>query len=283
MRTRLRHPFKKPIGLLLCLALSVFHACAASDAGTEATKEQDLSVLLVGNSLLYYNDAPRILRAILDGNDVHPARIDMIAAPGASSIDHVVSGRVADALLEHARTHVFIQEKGGLLLCMDSARTANSFSCRKIAEAERELARAAQQTGAHVFLVGTYQDLPEAQRALARGERVLASKLGASGVLPWGDALGLLRSRYPAGKWMAQDGAHPGSDASVLVAVLMYQAMVGAWPDMERVRLAACATDAVAGMSTPDVSEQSDHPCGNIDGPRWNEMIGTVRDALRTR
>jgi len=281
MRNSPRHPFKC-IGVLLCLAaLPVLHV--AGGVETDRTRTKDPSVLLVGNSLLYYNDVPRILRAILDANDVHAARIDMVAEPGASSIDHVMNGRVADALLEHGRTHVFLQEKGGLLLCMDSAKTANSFSCRKIGEAETELARVAKEAGAHVFLVGTYQDLPEAQRALARGERTLASKLGASGVLPWGEALGVLRTRYPTGRWMAQDRAHPGPDASVLVAVLMYQAMVGSWPDMERVRLDICATDAAANKSPPAVSEHGDRPCRDIDGPKWNEMIGTIKDALRTR
>ena len=188
-------------------------------------------VLLVGNSLVYTNNLPAVLHAlILTQERDADVRIDMFAPGGATLAETVADLRFRVALRNGHYDAVIMQERGGDAICAANAKARGETDCREMIRAHRDLAEAARRAGAAVFVLGTFQPLPQASAALVEGERWLAARISAR-YIEISQAWQALRDRLPDVQWLYADGdPHPGPAMTGLMALRVYAALFGADP-----------------------------------------------------
>jgi hypothetical protein len=190
----------------------------------------DGSFLFVGNSVLYEYDVPALFEDLASNRDSSKPYVDFIALPGATIAGHVRNGEAARLLIEHEYSYVFLQEAGGVLLCMSDPPSERSADCRQSLEAHRELVSRAHARRAKAVIIGTFQPVPAVQDALSKGEADLARDVGADGYVDLGHVQSRLMQHDPEELWFAKDGMHPGPRSSALMAVLIYHETFGVWP-----------------------------------------------------
>ncbi len=137
-----------------------------------AARGAPLRILFVGNSLTYYNDAPRMVEGLIaaaqPGEEVH---VDMLASGGASMAGHLRQGQLAKWLKTRAFDVVVLQDFGGFPDC------GRSFSdCKQAVASVCEAAQRVRGAHAKPILFGTWQTLPARQRALSAATQSEASK-----------------------------------------------------------------------------------------------------------
>ena len=140
----------------------------------------------------------------------------MISGGGQRIDQHAARGVVQRELASGRYTALVLQEWGRGLRC-DAEFERFGFDCAASHAAHRALVDAAQQHGVRVLLLGTYSPDADDARELHSAEQALAKKLGIEHV-GFGD-WPALRARAPARVWLDSDGAHPGPDLSLLMAL----------------------------------------------------------------
>lgn len=123
---------------------TLFLACMALPLSAQDAPQapRTLRVLFVGNSLVYVNNLPAVLRAVAGAQPV-PVVIDTqtFVAPGGTVAERWKDGHAAAALASGHWDFVVLQERGGLLACMVDPDQRTSADCRASDAAHRAFAR----------------------------------------------------------------------------------------------------------------------------------------------
>jgi hypothetical protein len=264
MSHSLRHRFPRALAIRAIAAL-VLAACAfasqaqdAAPAGTTPTPSptsKSFRVLFLGNSLTYVNDLPATLRALAAAQPT-PAKIETqtFVAPGGSLAERWDDGKAAAALGAGHWDAVVLQERGGLLACMVDPAQRTQPDCRASERAHKEFAARAKAAGARVLLLSTWGPDTQYQSKLDRAAKQLASRIDAR-VVPAGATLRTLAQRN-GDKATFPDGIHPSVLATLVMAVQLHEAIVGAWPQATDVTLDFALLPANAAIK-PDTPMES--------------------------
>lgn len=200
---------------LLCMLLAGMPFVAATAAESPVPRR----VLFVGNSLVYYNDLPR-MTALLAVDRAEPLEVEMIAGAGTTMREHLERGTLRRELARRHYDAVVLQDRGGYPLCMRDDR-----DCAGSVAAMCEAATLARTAGARPIWFGTWQSFAEAQAAL--------SKLGARAAKDCGVAfadVGAAMQRFLARSrvrpWL--DDGHPDASGSWVAAAVLARAITQA-------------------------------------------------------
>jgi len=235
-----------PMRSLASLLLSILVICTSCSVQNSPER-----VLFVGNSLTYVGDAPAVFSALAEANG-KPIASDMIVRGGATLTQRVADGSVARALDERKYTALVLQERGGDLMC-----SFGPDSCVQSRQAIKALTTLAEQNGASVVLLGSYQPHPAASQRLVEAESAAAAEVG----IPYievSEKLRRLRNTAPELTWFAPDGMHPGKELALLNAILVYQALHGSLPSPEPLTVIAPIYGSTSGLT--ETLRQADAP-----------------------
>lgn len=233
------------------------------------TAGQPVQALYVGNSLIYFYDVPGLAERVAAG-DGKSLRTRMIAAPGATSADHLATGEAMRALREQPWTQLVLQEQGGALLCVLKKRP--DARCEALLDATRGLAAIAHERAVRFILLGTWQASEDAQASLNRAEARVATEVRADAVIRLGEVQHRLMQRWPRWAWLGSDGVHPGADASLLAALLLHYATYGEWPGLDAPTLRVCEHAMADGTLTQHAASCRDMTEGHL-----RHMLHSVR------
>jgi hypothetical protein len=217
----------KRLGLLLVLAgASIAHAAAQSPANA-LTERPTLRVLLVGNSLIYVNNLPGLLRSLARAQADGPLiETETYVMPGAELAQHWKRGAVAKALQGSHWDVVVLQERGGVLACAASPAQKEEDVCRNSLRAHRQFADLAEKAGARVLLLGTWGPDATWQDNLDRGLRQAARVTQAVPVFA-GHRLRAYQQEHRDVVLFTDDSLHPSLRASLIVTAALYREMAG--------------------------------------------------------
>ena len=219
-------PSNRLIALFLCCVLAATGTVASMPAAA-ASAGPTTRVLFVGNSLTYVHNLPAMVSALAS---VNGKRVDarMLARGGATMQDHVNAGLAEKSMRSGEVDVLVLQEQGGALLC------GSGPSCDGPTQALARLTADAQAAHVRPILLGTYQELPVASKAIEAAEVDLARKAGIETRVGVSEALRHARAVAPTRAWLAADG-HPGADLTMLMAIRLYHALYGSWPTARQV------------------------------------------------
>lgn len=203
----------------------------AAAPAASATNEPSLQVLLVGNSLVYTNNLPGLLRSLARAQDVGP-RIETASyvMPGADLQTHLKQGQALAALQSQHWDVLVLQERGGLLACLDSLGQREESGCRNSVRAHRRFVEAAAARHTRVILLGTWGPDSEWQDRLDRGLKQLARETGATPLFA-GTRLRAYQTRHRDVPLISEDGIHPALRGSLLLAASLYREISGRTAD----------------------------------------------------
>lgn len=215
-----------PLRLLTALVLALLSLALQAQPRTSARPV--LKVLIVGNSLMYANNGPALLRAIAASQPDSP-RIETTSflSPGASLAEHWRRGAVPRALGEHHWDAVIVQERGGLLACLADPATRVGRECRDSERAHRQLLALANARGIRVLLLGTWGPNAAWQSRLDAGLDALRCSQGCER-LYMGRWLRDFARVSPTLQPFTEDAAmHPNLLGSLLISTRLYAALTG--------------------------------------------------------
>jgi lysophospholipase L1-like esterase len=227
----------RPILLLAALAaLGWFQFVNAASARELTRSVLDLfdgrpaqDVLFVGNSRMFENDMPAMVRAIADSAGAPVKyRVRMWARPGARFTDHADDARLG-ALLDRRWDLVLLQAESG----------AHRGEARRAAftrDGKRLVARAAAAGSRASLIVNweygarDYRGWSAAERAgyhdaIQRDYRALAAEARA-GLIDVGGGWKAVRAARPELR-LDRDGNHPSTAGTYLTALIVYAALGG--------------------------------------------------------
>lgn len=214
---------------LACAALLIAtHLHAQEQTGKPVTPAT--RVLLIGNSLIYTNNLPGLLRSLARAQ-ADGTRIDTetYVTPGAELADHWKQG-LAQRALENGHWDVLVlQERGGLLACLESPSRKDEADCRNSVRTHRRFARLAEAKGIRVLLLGTWGPDSDWQDRLDRGLRRIAREIRATPVFA-GTRLRERASRTTASTLFTDESLHPSLAASLIVTAMLYREITGRSP-----------------------------------------------------
>lgn len=227
---------------LLALATIAIAACSTP---AEESNEEPIRILFVGNSLTYTGNLPAVVDALSAANGRATAS-DMIVTGGATLTDRLNDGSVATALAAEEYSYVVLQERGGDFTC-----AFGPDACVNARASLIKLAELTRSEGAAPILLGTYQGHPLSSRNIVEAESRAAQEAGVD-YISISERLQELRSEFPGMTWFASDGMHPGSDLTLLEALLLFERLHGAKPGNSAFSVAAPVYTFMS-LLTPDV------------------------------
>lgn len=211
--------------LALCLLATVAGAQTPAPAVTNARAVQ--RVLIVGNSLVYTNNLPGLLRSLARAQDSGPLiDTESYVMPGAELHQHWRSGQALAALQASHWDVLVLQERGGLLACLASQDQKDNGACRNSVRAHKQFVEAAKTAGTRVVLLGTWGPDAEYQERLDRGVRQLARETGATALLV-GKRLREYQAAHRDRVLFTDDSLHPSLIASLIAAAALYREITG--------------------------------------------------------
>lgn len=231
------------------LVLAALVLCAGSvpvHAQSTATPPREYRVLLVGNSLTYTNNLPALLRAV-GASQGTLITTETYAAPGGTLAERWRDGKVADALRGRKFDVVVLQEIGGQVGCLASASRTRTAPCAASVHAHEELVALATAQGAKTLLFTTWARDERMQGRINGGMRQLAKDTGASVFNAAGAIAGLQKAQPDASPY--PDGTHPSTQASLMLAVLLYRDITGVAPVAKALRIDAPLLPVNAAVS----------------------------------
>lgn len=215
------------VGVMASETRQTLHAQVETQAATTRPRR----VLLIGNSLTYTNNLPRLLQALARSQPDGP-RIETTSfvAAGGSLDERWSDGYAAAALRQGKWDALVLQESSGLPRCMANPENRRKPRCRASERAHKRFAELAKAGGTPVLLVTTWGPDPRYQPGIDQGYDLLASvtgKTGAqTGIVPVAHALEAYADQH-GWKQTLPDDLHPSLAASVIMAAQLYRAITG--------------------------------------------------------
>lgn len=215
--------FRLAGGLLLLISVLFVNAALAQ----QATSISPRRILLVGNSLVYTNNLPAVLTALVEQQHTGAhVSVDMFAKGGARLSELYGRERLRLALRNGHYNDVILQERGGDAMCAADEDRMNALHCPSMIQAVSWLADLARHDGAKVYYLGTPQGA-EASHPLVLGETWISKHIGAQ-YIEFSDTWQPLRLELPDYSWLKD--YHPGHAMTALMAILTYRALYGDYP-----------------------------------------------------
>src|SRR5690606_5588194 len=168
---------------------------------------------------------------------------DMIVKGGATLTQRVHDGSIARALGKKRYSAVVLQERGGDLMC-----SLGPDSCADSRKAIYAIVALARDSGAKVYLLGTYQSNAGASKSLVEAESSAAAEAGIP-YLEVSEKLQALRASAPELPWQAPDGMHPGPSLALLNAVVLHHALLGTLPKPAALKVVAPIYGTTSGLT----------------------------------
>lgn len=236
--------------LIAVLAVLVGAAC-----GNPAFARSPKAVLFIGNSLTYVGNLPAVFDSIpLNGHS--GTESDMLVAAGATLTERLRDGSVAKALSTKRYDVVVLQERGGDFACGFGPEV-----CRDSRQSLGKLAQLIKAHGALPILLGTYQTDKDVAAAIQAAESRAAAESKIEYV-PVANLLTELRKRYPNLNWFASDGMHPGSDLTLLEALLLFKKVHGTAPPASAISVRA----PIFALKAPPLEVRNSSSVKDISG-----------------
>lgn len=236
--------------LLWCCLLPLIGAAFAATAARPAQR-----VLLIGNSLIYVQNVPGLMRALAASQSEGPTlETATFVAPGGTLAERWKDGAAAKALRESPWDVVVLQERGGLLACMASSEQRQHPDCRASQRAHKQFADLAKSRGARVLLYGTWGPDSAWQLNLDRGLTAIAKSTGGEAV-ELGEMLRGQDKRQPSTP-MFSDGVHASLEGAVLIAARLYRSIAGRAPTAADLELDFALLPANAAIKPESPIEQ---------------------------
>lgn len=216
------------------------NTASARDVGRNAVDLFDprpaRDVLFVGNSRIFTNDLPSMVRAVADSADAPVKyRVRMWALPGRSFADHAGNESV-QALLAQRWDRVILQARSSEQLGDDRRADFRAFGGQLIDRA-RASGSPASLVVNWTYSEEKFSEFPEWSRREAyaqiqRDHRTLARERGA-GLINVGTAFRRVESARPDLE-LTPDGNHPSMHGTYIYALMVYAHLSGA--DVRAVR-----------------------------------------------
>ncbi|MCL6712155.1 hypothetical protein [Pseudoxanthomonas sp. z9] len=208
-------------------ALLFMLLCLAAQAGAQAPERPILRVMLIGNSQIYVNNLPGLLRSLARAQGDGPLlETGTYVMPGAELVHHWKNGAATKALEREHWDVVVLQERGGLLACIASPTQKEQDDCRNSLRTHRRFAELARTHGARVLLLGTWGPDADWQENLDRGLRHVARMTNATPVLS-GTRLRAYQQAHRDLVLFTDDDLHPSLSASLIVTATLYREIAG--------------------------------------------------------
>ena len=235
------------IGIAICISLLI------TDAKAEG--RPDLRVLFVGNSLTYYNDVPDLFRQIGDASEqIEEIEVDMLAAAGVSTTQHLESAHLPRFLAEGNYNFVVFQDIAGWPIC------APEFpGCSDVVASIEEISELIKSNGAEPVWYSTYQRIPAVQTALSEEARRIASRLNIR-LANVGAAWSHFETIAGEGAPFMHDG-HPNQIGSFIAAATIFQVITGQIGSAENESQELCFREwQGTGLSESNLASQQESP-----------------------
>lgn len=236
--------------LLMLLSFSAVLAAPLPSAAQVAPREY--RILLAGNSLIYTNNLPALLRAV-GASQGATITTETYAAPSGTLSERWHDGHVSEALEARRFDAVVLQEMGGLPGCLASASQQRKAPCAASLQAHKALARQVTDKGAKLLLFTTWAKDPRGQARIDRGMRVLAAETKGS-VFNAASAIASLQQTQPNTRAFP-DGTHPSTQASLMLALALYREITGTTPAATDLRVTAPLLPVAAAVSGDSAME----------------------------
>lgn len=208
--------------LLRLLVIPFGFAVACAQSSGPPREPEGARILLVGNSLTYFNDLPSMVRGLAESAnltwDVHSVTIG-----GASLDDHIANGTAPRLLADEDWDFVVLQQGPSTL-------AESRINLRQGTAAFRPLI---EKAGGRVALYEVWPDSTwSATRFVADFDRVRDSYALAAGdvdglFLPAGEAWRTAWASYPQFRFYGADGFHPTAEGSYLAALTIVAGLSG--------------------------------------------------------
>ncbi|MEO5628181.1 MAG: hypothetical protein ABIQ62_00250 [Thermomonas sp.] len=233
--------------LVLLMSLTALLAAPLVSHAQAAPAIREYRVLLAGNSLIYTNNLPALLRAVGASQGI-TITTETYAKPGGALAERMKDGHLAEALRNRTFDVVVLQEQGGkLAACMASVQEQRKAPCAASLRAYTETAKLASEHGAKTLVFATWGPDERWQGRLNRSARMIADKASAS-VFNAAGALSALRTANPA-VTLFPDGTHPSTQASLMLALALYRDITGTSPVAKDLRVTAPLLPVAAAVS----------------------------------
>lgn len=208
--------FPDPRFLILALGF-LLTGCSSAGPGTGVPDTSDVRVLFVGNSLIYTNDLPAMVRALAEADGQRLA-YETVAFPNYALMDHWQEG-TARAALADGGWDVIIMQQG------PSSLPANQENLRVWTQTWAEAARATETTPA-LYMVWPSEartaDFPGVVQSYTN-----AASTAEADLYPVGSAWLLAWEREPETPLYGPDRFHPSPTGTYLAALVIYGGLTG--------------------------------------------------------
>ncbi|WP_243472732.1 hypothetical protein [Winogradskyella sp. MH6] len=214
---------KKHFSLLLLIVVAF--SCSHS------TNTDAIRILFIGNSYTYFNSSPELLKALIQ--EKHPEKVvetKLISDGGMTLAHHWKDNRALEAIQSGKWDYVVLQEQSKLGMAVMIDKDIFFGQTNKFFEYARKFDAEVKKAGSKTVFMMTWsvKDRPNEQAILSHAYASIAKELDAI-VAPVGLVWDHVRSN-PNINLYANDGNHPSTAGSYLIASTLYGTLLGEDP-----------------------------------------------------
>lgn len=214
---------KKHFSLLLLIVVAF--SCSHS------TNTDAIRILFIGNSYTYFNSSPELLKALIQ--EKHPEKVvetKLISDGGMTLAHHWKDNRALKAIQSGKWDYVVLQEQSKLGMAVMIDKDIFFGQTNKFFEYARKFDAEVKKAGSKTVFMMTWsvKNRPNEQAILSHAYASIAKELDAI-VAPVGLVWDNVRSN-PNINLYANDGNHPSTAGSYLIASTLYGTLLGENP-----------------------------------------------------
>jgi len=214
---------KKHFSLLLLIVVTF--SCSHS------TNTDAIRILFIGNSYTYFNSSPELLKALIQ--EKHPEKVvetKLISDGGMTLAHHWKDNRALEAIQSGKWDYVVLQEQSKLGMAVMIDKDIFFGQTNKFFEYARKFDAEVKKAGSKTVFMMTWsvKNRPNEQAILSHAYASIAKELDAI-VAPVGLVWDHVRSN-PNINLYANDGNHPSTAGSYLIASTLYGTLLGENP-----------------------------------------------------
>lgn len=220
---------------LRSLALTCALVVAGVGSAACQAPRDSIDVLLVGNSYIYFNNLPALIRGVSDALDGPVVRVVGHTRGGQTLRGHLDDGQVAELLTEGPDDGqwewVILQEQSTLGAPYADDEAGTLVAPDGFHAAARELVALAREVDARpgFYMTWAKEAFPDQAPVISAAYRDIAREAAAS-VAPVGDAWTAALADIPDVDLFLDDGSHPHPTGSYLAALVIYATVTGRSP-----------------------------------------------------